>query len=252
MGSIIEVFPGRDNAGKRRRAAEAWRAAPVPGGGPIKVRAARIEDCAVIRALQREAHPAIPAWTLKQLESQRHAFPEGQLVAECDGEVVGVASSLVVRWDDYILDHTWKGVTGDGFFTTHDSAGHTLYGAEVVVDMTRRGAGAGRVLHAAQRRLCRKLNLRRIISAVRLRGYHAVQDSMSPELYVQRVIWGDTAEPTLRFEMSQGFQYCGIIRGYLPGDAESCGNAALVVWLNPLYSPTEPPAKETERPRKCA
>jgi GNAT superfamily N-acetyltransferase len=252
LGSIIEVFPGRDNAGKKQRAADAWRAAPVSGGGTIKVRPARLEDCAVIRALQRQAHPATPAWTLKQLESQRHAFPEGQLVAECDGEVVGVASSLVVQWDDYVLDHTWKGVTGDGYFTTHDTAGRTLYGAELALDATRRGVGAGRALHAAERRLCRKLNLRRIITAVRLPGYNAVQDSMSPELYAQRVIWGDIADPALGFEMSQGFQYCGIIRGYLPEDAESCGNAALVVWLNPLYSPTEPPARETERPRKCA
>jgi hypothetical protein len=76
---------------------------------------------------------------------------------------------------------------------------------------------------------------------------------MSPELYAQRVIWGDVADQSLRFQMAQGFQYCGIIRGYLPEDVESCGNAALIVWLNPLYSPTEPPANvEKERPRKCA
>jgi hypothetical protein len=53
--------------------------------------------------------------------------------------------------------------------------------------------------------------------------------------------------------MAQGFQYCGIIRDYLPEDVESCGNAALMVWLNPLYSPAEPPANVAkERPRKCA
>jgi len=32
------------------------------------------------------------------------------------------------------------------------------------------------------------------------------------------------------------------IGDYMPEDAESCGNAALLAWLNPLYSPPGPPA----------
>ena len=162
MGSIIEVFPAGPSAGKRRREVDAWRSAAVAGSGPPKVRPARLEDYAAIRALQRQAHPAVPAWTLKQLESQRHAFAEGQLVAECDGEVAGAASTLVVQWDDYALEHTWRSVTGDGFFTTHDTAGRTLYGAETVVNLLGRGYGIARALAQAQRRLCRKLNLRRV------------------------------------------------------------------------------------------
>jgi GNAT superfamily N-acetyltransferase len=253
LGSIIEVFPGRSGAGRRQRVAGAWRSTPVPGSGTPRVRAARLEDYAAIRALQREAHPGAPACTLKQLESQRHAFPEGQLVAECDGEAVGATATLVVQWDDYALDHTWKSITGDGYFTTHDRAGRTLYGAGVFVDLARRGAGIGRALFQAQRRLCRNLNLRRIISAVRLAGYAGMKSEMSAELYAKRVIWGDLADAGLRLHMAQGFQYCGIIKDYLPEDLEAGGHAALMVWLNPLYSPAEPPAKfETERPRKCA
>jgi GNAT superfamily N-acetyltransferase len=253
VGSIIEVFPGSRGIGRRQRAAGAWRRASLAGSGPVRVRAAKLEDYAAIRALQRISHSGLPEWTLKQFEGHRGAFPEGQVVAVADGEVVGAASSLVVQWDDYALEHTWKSVTGDGFFTTHDTAGRTLYGAELLVDLTRRGAGIGRALYQAQRKLCRKLNLRRIISAAPLPGYRAVAGTMTPELYAQRVIWGDIQDANLRFQMSQGFQYCGIIKDYLPDDRESCGNAALVVWLNPLYSPTEPPANvETERPRKCA
>jgi hypothetical protein len=251
LGSIIEVFPRTRDVAKRQRAA--WRNAPVSGSGPIRVRPTRLVDYAAIRAFQRQPHAAIPGWTLKQLESQRNAFPEGQLVAECEGEIVGAASCLVLQWDDYVADPTWKSVTGDGFFTTHDTAGRTLYAAEVTLDMTHRGAGAARALYQAQRRLCRKLNLRRIMGAARLPGYRAVSETMSPELFAQRVIWGDVVDASLRFQMAQGFQYCGIIRDYLPEDVESCGSAALMVWLNPLYSPTEPPANvEKERPRKCA
>jgi GNAT superfamily N-acetyltransferase len=150
------------------------------------------------------------------------------------------------------LEPTWKSVTGDGYFSTHDTAGRTLYGAEVVVDLARRGAGVGRVLFQAQRRLCRRLNLRRIISAVPLAGYHEFRDEMPPELYAQRVLWGDISDAALRVQMSQGFQYCGIIRNYLPDDGASDGNAALIVWLNPFYSPNEPPANVDAERRRVA
>jgi len=241
MGPIIEVCAGH----------AALRAAPVPSTGTVRVRPARLDDCAAIRALQRNAHPAIAPWTLKQLESQRRAFPEGQLVADCGGEVVGAASSLIVKWDHFMLDHTWKRVTGDGLFTTHDASGHTLFGAELVVNFARRGTGAARQLYLAQRRLCRRLNLRRVIIAARMPGYAASEEAMSPETYAQRVVWGDIEDPNLRFAIGLGFQYCGVIRGYMPEDRGSAGNAALFVWLNPLYSPGEPPAN-VERPRKCA
>jgi hypothetical protein len=248
LGSI-EVFPRKRGAGTL---ADVWRIAPLRGSGVIKVRAARLEDYAAIRALRRLSQPDVPPWTLKQFESRRAAFPEGQLVAHCDGDVVGAASSLVVRWNDYVLDNTWKSITADGYFSTHDTQGHTLYGAETFVDISRRGFGAGRALHQARRKLCRRLNLRRIIATERLSGYHAVRDTMSAELYAQRVIWGDIDDAMLRFQLAQGYQYCGILEDYLPEDLASGGHAALFVWLNPMYAPPRPPAFETERPRKCA
>lgn len=250
MGSI-QVFPGSGDAARKRRIVDAWRSEPVPGSGAPAVHAARLADYAAIRALQKRVNAANP-WTLKQLESHLRAFPAGQLVVEDDGEIVAAASSLIVRWDEYAVNHTWKAVTGDGFFTTHDVSGRTLYCAEWVVNLTRRGYGLGRLLCQAQRRLCRTLNLRRIIGAVRLPGYRALRDAMSPELYVKRAIWGDMAEATLRLPVSQGFQYCGVIRDYMPEDGESCGNAALVVWLNPLFAPAEPPANIDRERRRCA
>jgi len=42
-------------------------------------------------------------------------------------------------------------------------------------------------------------------------------------------VWGDIAEAALRAPLALGFQYCGIARGLRPGDAESCGHAALLV-----------------------
>lgn len=238
MGAIIEAFPRRGAA----TIADIWRAAPGASAGPVRVRATRLEDYAAIRALQRGSQPYAAPWTLRQLESQIHAFPDGQFVAVSDGHVIGAAASLIVKWDEYAVDHTWRGITGDGHFTPHDGHGLTLYAADLVADVSRRGFGIARALFQSQRRMTRRRNLRRIIATARLPGYAALSEAMTPELYAMRVIWGDIADPAICFKMGQGFRYCGILHGYQPEDGESCGNAALLAWLNPLYSPPGPPA----------
>jgi hypothetical protein len=249
MGSV-QTFPRRPGVST---IADVWRVAPLGESEALRVRSLRLEDCAAIRSLQRESAPGVPPWTLQQLESQRHVFPEGQFVAHSGGVVMGALGSLVLRWDDYAIDQNWSALTGDGYLTTHDPAGRTLYGLEPIVDVSRHGYGVARALYQAQRRLCRRMNLRRIIAAARMPGYREVASRMSPELYAMKVIWGDLSDPVLRFPLSLGFHYCGIIRDYRAEDVESCGHAALIVWLNPLYAPPRPPAAiERERRRKVA
>lgn len=182
----------------------------------------------------------MPAYRRDNLESQLDVFPQGQFVVEMAGRFIGAASSLVVLWDDYGLHHNWSELTGNGTFASHNSAGRTLYGAEVCVAPDIRKRGIGHLLYQARRRLCREMNLKRIIAAGRLPGYHRHANEMSAELYAQKVVWGDIYDPVLRFQVGEGFQYCGVIEGYLPTDADSLGNAALIVWLNPRYNPNKP------------
>src|SRR5205085_6093165 len=125
-----------------------------------------------------------------------------------DSQVVGLSSTLVVRWDEYAAHHTWREITGDGSFTTHDAAGRTLFCADFVADASHHGYGVARALLQAERRLARRMNLRRIIMTSRLAGLAALDDSVTPELYAMRVIWGDIDDPGMRFVLAQGFQYC--------------------------------------------
>jgi len=248
LGSI-QLFPGKSSA----TLADVWRVAPVPGSDAIRVRSARVEDYAAVRALERQAHAGAPSPSLRQFETRRHAFPEGQWVAECGGMIAGAASSMIVAWDGYPTQETWKAVTADGTFATHDPRGHTLFGADLVADASRRGFGVGRALNHARRRLCRRLNLRRIACTLPLPGHAALRDAMPPDLYAKRVVWGEIDEPLLRFHIAQGFQYCGILDDFLPGDGGPPRHAALLVWLNPLYSPPGPTAFiASQRARKCA
>lgn len=232
--------------------ADVWRLEQEPPARGIGMRPARPEDFQVIRELAAAAWPGTPAPSFQQLEHRCAAFAQGQFVALSGDEVVGFASTLVVQWDQYALDDTWNRVTGDGYFSTHDATGRTLYSADFVVDPHKRGHGIGRALYRAQRKLCQSMNLRRIITAARLAGYGAMRESMPPELYAKRVVWGDIPDPVFRFHLSQGFQYCGVIRDYQPEDLASAGHAALMVWLNPRYLAPRPPALAARRERRAA
>ena len=197
-------------------------------------------DMAAASALQARVYQSIPAFSQQQFDSLLQHFPRGQVVAESDGQLVGMALSLVVLWDEYSLHHTWASVTGDGMFNTFDPHGRTLYGIEVCVDADCRGQGVGRRLYEARRWLCRAMNLKRIIAGGRLPGYVNYATQMSPEEYAKRVVWGDIYDPVLRFQLDEGFDYCGVLHGYLPTDVDSVGNAALIVWLNRDHDPAQP------------
>ncbi|MGL1834040.1 GNAT family N-acetyltransferase [Rhodocyclaceae bacterium SMB388] len=214
----------------------------------VTIRHTRAEDIPELIRLQKHAYPPeMPPWSRVKFEHQLEIFPHGQIVAEFDGRVVGCASSFVVIWDDWFDTHTWKEITASGTFQEHDPGGKTLYGAEVFVDPEVRGMGLGHALYEGRRRLCQAMNLKRIIACGRLPGYHLHAAEMSAEDYAKRVVWGDLRDPVLGFQLHEGFHYCGVIEDYLPEDHESCGNASLIVWLNPAYDagrPTRIPEKE--------
>jgi GNAT superfamily N-acetyltransferase len=204
----------------------------------VIVRATKPGDVDALLKLQELVYPTIAPWRRDQLARQLSVFPEGQLVAELDDRIVGCASSLVIVWDEWADEHTWREITAAGTFSTHNTEGKTLYGAEVFVDPTLRGQRIGHHLYEGRRQICRRLNLKRIIACGRLPGYGAVAHTMPVELYVKKVLWGDLADPVLSFQLREGFRFCGIMSDYLPDDSESCGQASLIAWANPHYDPT--------------
>jgi GNAT superfamily N-acetyltransferase len=206
----------------------------MTGTEDVVVRTTRPEDFPGIIELTQRVYPDAPPWTIEQLASHLRVFPEGQLVAVIAGEVVGMAASLIVLWDDYEFDTTWRDFTANGMFTNHDpERGRTLYGAEIMVDPARQGSGVGSQLYDARRELARRLGLRRIRAGARLRGYHRVAAELSPQEYVKRVERGELTDPTLSFQLHRGFRVLTVVSGYLRHDPESLGYAAVIEWLNP-------------------
>jgi GNAT superfamily N-acetyltransferase len=185
--------------------------------------------------LTQRVYPASLPWRIEQLASHCQIFPEGQFVAIdlMTQRVVGMAASLIVLWDDYHMEMSWRDFTDHGMFTNHDPEhGRTLYGAEVMVDPTLQRTGIGRKLYAARRELVERLRLLRIRAGARLRGYHRYAHRMNAEEYVIRVVNRKIADPTLTFQLRHGFQILGVVSGYLTHDPESLGYAAVIEWIN--------------------
>lgn len=181
-------------------------------------------------------------WRKDQLASHLERFAEGQFVAveRETGRIFGMASSLVVRWDDYEFHSDWRELTDRGYFTNHDpETGRTLYGAEVMVDPRAQRRGLGKRLYRARRRLVERLGLKRIRAGARLRGYHRKADTMTPEEYAQAVVRGELRDPTLSFQLREGFEVLAVVDSYLKDDPESLGHAAVIEWLNPAVARPE-------------
>jgi GNAT superfamily N-acetyltransferase len=185
--------------------------------------------------ISRQVYTGSAPWREDQLASHLRMFPEGQFVAveESTGRVVGMAASLIVLWDDYSMSSNWRDFTDHGMFTNHDPCrGRTLYGAEIMISPNLQGKGIGTRLYAARRELTERLGLLRIRATSRLRGYHAYAGRMSAEEYVAEVIRGRIKDPTLSFQLKNGFGVLAVVSGYLRSDPESLGYGAVIEWIN--------------------
>ena len=111
-------------------------------GGPVRIRSARSEDIEAVLAVWEQARSAA-ATTPDDAEIVARLIehtPDALLVAECDGQLVGV---LVAGWDG------WRG---------------NMYRLAVLMSYRRRGIGR-RLVEAGHERLVRK-GARRVTALV--------------------------------------------------------------------------------------
>ena len=64
-------------------------------------------------------------------------------------------------------------------------------------------------------------------------GITPVRDRLKPEEYVIAVVEGLEYDPTLSFQLKEGFHVLAVVPHYLSDDPESLGYAAVIEWLNP-------------------
>lgn len=211
--------------------------------GAVTIRLATTGDIDELVELNKRCFPAMAevgvVWTRSHLAAHQKMFPEGQIIAEHQGKLVGAVASLIVNLGlDPYRPHTYSGITDGGYFHNHDPQGDTLYGADVYVDPDCRGCGIGALLYQARRDLCREKNLRRILGGGRLHGYADHASELSPEQYVRAVETGEIRDLVLSFQLREGFVVRGILKNYI-SDPKSRNHAILIEWLNPDHVPVE-------------
>lgn len=202
----------------------------------IVIRQTEERDFSQIIALSKDIYREKTAWTERELASHLEVFPQGQFVAiESESQtIVGMSASLVVFWEDYEIQENWEDFTDKGLFTNHDiKNGRTLYGAEVMVSGKIRRKGIGKKLYKARRKLVKELDLLRIRAGARLINFNRFANEFSARQYVDQILEGKIKDPTLSFQLKQGFEVIAVVSDYLPDDPESLGKAAIIEWKNP-------------------
>lgn len=202
----------------------------------VIVRKTEFSDIPNIIELQKQSFADLAKigniWSTHELQNHLEIFPEGQLVAELDGKIVGSATSLIVQLKTEYAEHTWNGVTGNGLLTTHDRNGDSLYGADISTHPRVRHKGIGHKLYQGRKEITMKLNLRRMIAGGRLYNYCEYADRYKPDDYAQEVVDCKLHDLVLSFDLINGFKYIKILPDYLE-DARSLNYASFIEWINP-------------------
>lgn len=218
----------------------------------LEIRQAKAKDVRAIADLVRRAYDDLPAYTQGEIRGQINNYPEGCFIARLDGVIVGYCATMRLDERIALADLTWDEVSGNGFGSRHDPTGDWLYGYEMCVDPEVRGTRIGRRLYEERRALAERLDLTGIVFGGRMPGYDRARRrkrnrAENPEEYLQLVLDNKVHDPVLRFQLANGFEPQGVLKGYLPEDKRSRGHAVRMVWRNPYVDSDSPPKHRLPR-----
>jgi GNAT superfamily N-acetyltransferase len=168
------------------------------------------------------------------IRAYAQVFPEGYFVALDDGRPVGMGAGIFLDFDFDNPQHTIAGITGEHQCGNHDPDGQWYYGTDMTVLPEYRGRGIGRMLYDRRKQFVIDSGKRGIIAGGSLPGYFDHKGSTPVDEYVESVVRGEIYDPTLTFQLANGFEVRGLLENYLEDEADD-GWAALIVWENPEY-----------------
>ncbi|WP_396632459.1 bifunctional GNAT family N-acetyltransferase/carbon-nitrogen hydrolase family protein [Maribacter sp. R86514] len=203
----------------------------------IELKFLDLDDYQELKTAMISAYTNMPGsyWKEEHIKSLIDKFPEGQVVIKINGQLAGVALSIVVDYDAFDDTHTYEQITGKYSFDTHNDEGDVLYGIEVFIKPSFRGLRLGRRLYDYRKELCEKLNLKSIVFGGRMPNYHSYASELSPKEYIDKVRRKEIQDPVLNFQISNDFHPAKVMKGYLDGDKASQDFAILMEWDNIYY-----------------
>lgn len=161
-------------------------------------------------------------------------FPEGFFVCLDGDRVVGQGAGILLDFDFDDYQHTIIGITGEHQCGNHDPDAAWYYGTDIVVHPEYRRRGIGAHLYDLRKGLVREMGKRGIIAGGHPHGFAEYRASMSAADYIDAVGRRQIYDPTLTFQMDQGFEIVGALENYL-ADESTDGWSALIVWRNPDF-----------------
>lgn len=211
--------------------------------GNVELKYLKISDYQEMKSAMIEAYHEVddPYWEKYQIQTLIDKFPEGQVVIKIDGILAGCALSIRLPHEKIKVFHTYREITGDYTFHTHDEEGDTLYGVDVFIKKEFRGMRLGRRLYDYRKELCERLNLLGIAFGGRMPNFHRYSAELTPKQYIEKVKRKEIHDPVLNFQISNDFHPSKILKGYLEGDESSNEFAVLMEWDNIYY---EAPSKK--------
>lgn len=176
-------------------------------------------------------------------------FPQGVFGIFENSDLVGVTTSMRINFklnkiDDY--HQTWDEITGNGYITTHEPDGNTLYVVSVGVQTQSQGKGCGQTLVAKQFELAKSLGCKYLMLGARLpkfRGYLKSQNINPEELSETELVQkaqaylnlkrddGQTQEPEIRFYERCGLNVLKLTDPNFGPDPESCNFGVIMLAL---------------------
>lgn len=209
----------------------------------------QMEDYMEIKDVMQSAYTSMPEsyWKENHISKLLTIFPDGQVVIKVNGQIAGCALSIIVDYDKFDDSHTYREITADYTFNSHNNYGDVLYGIDVFIKPEYRGLRLGRRLYDYRKELCEKMNLRGIAFGGRIPNYHKYADQFSPKEYIEKVKLREIHDPVLNFQISNDFHPTRILKGYLEGDESSQEFAVLLEWDNIYY---EKPVKKAANKKK--
>jgi predicted amidohydrolase/GNAT superfamily N-acetyltransferase len=205
----------------------------------------KLSDYQALKKALLLAYQEIPnvCWAKENLAKLISTFSEGQVVIKINGEIVACALSIIVDYDTFSDNHTFKKITNNYTFSTHTADGDVLYGLDVFVVPEYQGLRLGRRLYDFRKELCEKHNLKGIVLGGRISNYHNYTDSYSPKEYIEKVKRKEIEDYVLTFHISNDFHPSRIIKVYFENENATNDPAVLLKWDNIYY---EKPTKKVE------
>jgi len=159
-------------------------------------------------------------------------FPDGGFVALDGGTPVGMGVGILIDFDFDEPNHSLDDLTGENSCGNHSDNADWYYGVTIAVDANYRRLGIGHQLYIRRKDIVRRLGKKGIVAGGVIPGYKDHIDDMTADEYVDRVRAGELYDPTLSFQLENGFEAVSAIPDYMDDPAVG-NNAVLIVWHNP-------------------